>query len=178
MAAFPTSDDISNQLLQHLEGEDKLSVDLKQYPKEAPLAAAIPDLHPKRSELAGIRRDYFNDNSDLGNAATNPVVVDPDSDFFNSSSDTSLARQHPPTLPHLSIGSIRATPINEFNRTQAIFSLAFPTLFPDGKAEFITPRLREVRLRDYVRHLLLYKDSRFAQHSRFRYVAFNIMMRH
>ena len=105
-------------------------------------------------------------------------AVDIDSDFFASSQPGELAGQHPLALPYLSLGSIHATLINEFNWTQAMFSVAFLTLFPNGAAEFITPRMREIGLRDYIRHLLLYKDGRFAQHSRFRYVGFNMLMRH
>jgi ATP-dependent DNA helicase PIF1 len=173
MAAFPTSDDVSDQFLEHLGDEDELDDDLDKYPDEAPLAAAIPDLHAERSELAGIRRDHF----DSSNTVFNDPAPGNAPDNFDSSSG-GLAGQHPSALPHLSMGSIHATPINEFNRTQAIFSLAFPTLFPRGEAEFIIPMMREVGLKDYVRHFLLYKDLRFAQHSRFRYVAFNMMMRH
>jgi ATP-dependent DNA helicase PIF1 len=91
--------------------------------------------------------------------------------------DNKLAGQHPIAVPYLSMGTIRKTPIDEFNRTQAIFSLAFLTLFPNGEAEYVDPRIREIPLRDYVRHLLLFRDGRFARHLRFRYVAFNMLMR-
>jgi ATP-dependent DNA helicase PIF1 len=176
MDAFPTSDDVSDQLLQHLEEDEDVAVDLDNYPEEPPEAAAIPDLHAERSEIAGLRRDYFDSSNPLHRPPT--ATADPDSDILQSTEQDELAGQHPAALPHLSLGSIHATPINEFNRTQAIFSLAFPTLFPNGAAEFITPRMREIGLRDYIRHLLLYKDSRFAQHSRFRYIGFNMLMRH
>lgn len=33
----------------------------------------------------------------------------------------------------------------DFNDTEPLLSLAFPTLFPRGAAEFVTPRLRAVR---------------------------------
>jgi hypothetical protein len=175
--AFPTSEDVSNQLLQHFEEDDEVDVDLNKFPEEAPEAAAIPDLYPDQSELAGLREDYFGASNPIYNAPLVPAV-DIDSNFFVSSQPGELAGQHPPALPHLSLASIHATPINEFNWTQAIFSVAFPTLFLNGAAEFITTRMREIGLRDYIRHLLLYKDGRFAQHSRFRYVGFNMLMRH
>jgi hypothetical protein len=168
---------MSNQLLQRLEEDDEVDVDLNKFPEEAPKAAAIPDLHPDRSELAGLQEDYFGASNPIYNAPPVPAV-DINSNFFASIQPGELAGQHPPALPHLSKGSIHATPINEFNRTQAIFSVAFPTLFPNGAAEFITPRMQEIGLRDYIRHLLLYKDGRFAQHSCFRYVGFNMLMRH
>jgi hypothetical protein len=50
-------------------------------------------------------------------------------------------------------------------------------VFPCGYAEFVTPRLRDVIYPQYVRHLMLNKHMRFDQHLRFRYVAFNTIMR-
>lgn len=40
--------------------------------------------------------------------------------------------QHQIPLP-----SIRRTPLNEFDRSQPLLTLAFPTLYPDGKADFV-----------------------------------------
>lgn len=78
---------------------------------------------------------------------------------------------------YLSMASIRRTPISEFNNREPLLSLAFPSLFPNGQAEFIQPRLREVDYLGYVRHLLCYKDGRFARHPRFRFAAFNMLLR-
>jgi hypothetical protein len=69
------------------------------------------------------------------------------------------------------------TSLNDFNRTQPLLSLTFPTLFPCGEAEFLHPRLRSIRYVDYVRHLIRYEDGRFARHHRFRFVVFNTIMR-
>lgn len=80
-------------------------------------------------------------------------------------------------IPHLTNPGFRATPLSEYNKTQPLLSLAFPLLFPSGKAEFVTSRLRECKYADYVEHLLKYHDSRFASHPRFRYVVFNTYMR-
>ena len=79
---------------------------------------------------------------------------------------------------HLTQPDIRSTPLNEFNSSQALLSLAFPTLFPQGKAEFVTSRLRKVDYASYIERLLKYQDGRFAKHPRFRYVVFNTLMRH
>lgn len=65
---------------------------------------------------------------------------------------------------------ICSTPINEFN-TEGYISCAFPTLFPTGSADFTTPCQHNVK------HLMLYKDGRFAKHPRFRYFALNTEMR-
>ncbi|KAH0826840.1 hypothetical protein AYO21_07253 [Fonsecaea monophora] len=78
---------------------------------------------------------------------------------------------------HLTLPPMRATPLSEFNTTQPMLSWAFPTLFPYGIAEFVTPRLRSITYTDYVKHLLKYQDGRFAKHPRFRYVVFNTIMR-
>lgn len=45
-------------------------------------------------------------------------------------------------VPHLTQPGFRSTPLSEFNRSQPLLSLAFPTLFPDGNAGFVTPRVR------------------------------------
>ena len=73
--------------------------------------------------------------------------------------------------------SIRATPLSEFNKTQPLLSWAFPSLFPRGKAEFVTPRIRSISYNDYIKHLLKFYNGRFARHPRFRYVVFNTIIR-
>ena len=55
--------------------------------------------------------------------------------------------------------------------------MAFPTLFPRRLASFNDSRQRKVDFDDYVKHLLYYKDGRFARHPQFRYWAFNSLMR-
>ena len=67
-------------------------------------------------------------------------------------------------------------PINEFS-TEGYFSCAFPTLFATGAADFLAPRLNRVTISNYLKHLLLYDDGRFAKHCRFRYFALNTEMR-
>jgi hypothetical protein len=54
--------------------------------------------------------------------------------------------------------SIRHTPIDEASGKERILSLAFPTLYPTGQADLNTPRLREVPLKDYARHLMSWHD--------------------
>lgn len=55
--------------------------------------------------------------------------------------------------------------------------MAFPTLYATGRADFNSPRLRSVSLSDYARHLLCYHDGRFGRHPRWRFLAFNTIMR-
>jgi hypothetical protein len=73
--------------------------------------------------------------------------------------------------------SIRHTPVDEASGRERILSLAFPTLYPTGQADLNTPRLRNVPLKDYARHLLCWHDQRFARHARWRFFVFNMYMR-
>jgi hypothetical protein len=54
--------------------------------------------------------------------------------------------------------------------------LAFPTLYSTGQADLNTPRLWNVPLIDYARHLLCWHDQRFAPHARWRFFVFNMYM--
>ena len=73
--------------------------------------------------------------------------------------------------------SIRTTPIDEAAGIQRIFAMAFPTLYPFGRADFNAPRQRAVTLKEYVYYLMRYKDGRFGRHPRWRFLVFNILMR-
>ena len=84
--------------------------------------------------------------------------------------------QQPVAPPTLSWPTSGGTPINEFN-TEGYMSCAFPTLFPTGVADFVAPRPLAVTIGNYFKHLMLYKDGRFARHPRFRYFALNTEMR-
>ncbi|KAJ3455383.1 hypothetical protein MRS44_013983 [Fusarium solani] len=84
----------------------------------------------------------------------------------------SAQAQHQMPLP-----SIRRTPMNEFNRSQPLLSLAFPTLYPDGKADFVEPRLRSITYQDYLAHAMRWQDGRFARHKTWPFVALNTLLR-
>ena len=73
--------------------------------------------------------------------------------------------------------NIANTPIKEFS-TEGYMTCAFPVLFPTGAADFSAPRPRTVTIGYYFKHLLMYRDGRFARHPRFRYFALNTEMRH
>ncbi len=72
--------------------------------------------------------------------------------------------------------TIGGAPINEFT-TEGYFSMAFPTLFPTGAADFLGQRCNKVTIGNYFTHLLKYDDGRFARHPRFRFFALNTEMR-
>ncbi|KAG7413317.1 hypothetical protein Forpi1262_v017045 [Fusarium oxysporum f. sp. raphani] len=115
--------------------------------------SAVPDLLPEDTEMEALHSRI------LGEERDEPVPV----------------RQ--PTQHQLEMPDIRRTPVNEFNRSQALLSMAFPTLFPRGQAEFVEPRLRPIKYADYIQHALRWHDGRFARHPTFRFVVFNTLMR-
>jgi hypothetical protein len=77
---------------------------------------------------------------------------------------------------NIELPTMDTVPIDE-RADLLILSSAFPTLFPAGKANFALPRSRSIKLPDYAKHLLKYKDGRFGRHPRFRYYLFNCIMR-
>jgi hypothetical protein len=87
-----------------------------------------------------------------------------------------ITGQRPP-VTGLPAPSIRHTPIDEASGRERILSLAFPILYPTGQADLNTPRLRNVPLKEYARHLLCWHDQRFARDARWRFFVFNMYMR-
>jgi hypothetical protein len=80
----------------------------------------------------------------------------------------------PPGLP---APSIRSTPLDKAAGRERIFAMAFPTLYPTGRADFNAARLRKVDLNDYARHMMCYHDGRFGRHPRWKFLIFNLLMR-
>jgi hypothetical protein len=118
-----------------------------------PEVVGVPDLHAENDELAELQTQ-----------------------LRQSGAVRNVGRQ-PRRKPHMSMPTPDQTPLSEFNKSHPLLSWAFPSLYPQGRAEFVDNRMREATYPEYVRHLLLYKDGRFAQHPRWRYVVFNTMMR-
>jgi len=76
--------------------------------------------------------------------------------------------------------TVDSEPINEYT-TPFLATLAFPTLFPDGKGD---PTKTCNLVKELIKHLLKYTEKkdgrwiyRFASHSRFAYWAFNMIER-
>ena len=75
-------------------------------------------------------------------------------------------------------------PLNEYD-TPYLATMAFPTLFPDGKGDLTNPSLmRYLSLQEKIQHLLKFAEKkegkwiyRFASHSRFPYWAFDMILR-
>ena len=122
----------------------------------------------------GLSNDIPNENNEVEDPVPRAVVV-PDL----TSEQTEMEHLRRDVLPaprSLSVPSFRGTPVSEWEN-KCLFRMAFPSLFPRGEGDFYLPRDQDIKLADWIRHLLRYKDDRFARHSRFRYVAFNILMR-
>jgi hypothetical protein len=157
LEALPDDFFVDNELIVH-EVEDETEINAgaigaDEY-EEDPEVGAVPDLHPYRDEI-----EFISEQLQCQGAARMTV-----------------GRQ-PRRLPSMSMPTPQRTPLSELNKSHALLSWAFPGLFPRGQAEYVTPRLRNVPYAEYIRHLILYKDMRFAQHPRFRYVVFNTLMR-
>ncbi|KAM5354934.1 hypothetical protein ACJ41O_001580 [Fusarium nematophilum] len=58
-----------------------------------------------------------------------------------------------------------------------MLTLAFPTLYPDGKADFVEPRLRSITYQDYLAYAMRWQDGRFARHKTWPFVALNTLLR-
>ena len=68
-------------------------------------------------------------------------------------------------------------PLSEYS-TEGLYSMAFPSLFPLGVADYFTPRRQRLELYEWAKHLLRYRDDRFATHPRFRFFVLNLIFRH
>lgn len=66
--------------------------------------------------------------------------------------------------------------ISETQRS-CIISLGFPTIFPRAQAEFNLPRERSITYLEWVRHLMKYRDGRFARRHRLHCYLFNTLIR-
>ena len=63
--------------------------------------------------------------------------------------------------------ALSSTPINEHDSGLEVLVQAFPFLFPQGLADLHAVRPWAVKEFEYFKHLIRYKDGRFARHARF-----------
>ncbi|KAJ6578932.1 hypothetical protein B0H10DRAFT_2343751 [Mycena sp. CBHHK59/15] len=77
----------------------------------------------------------------------------------------------------LTMPAVHGTPINE-HMGRSIAIDAFPSLFPNGQADFAAIRNIPVTMTEWAAHLMRFEDGRFARHPQFRYWALNTVMRH
>ncbi|KAE8738449.1 hypothetical protein FOCC_FOCC016072 [Frankliniella occidentalis] len=109
-----------------------------------------------------------------------PTEID-DEEVVNTIIETCIPSISPPTSTDkaeciLKWPTIGKDAINEF-KTPGYIAMAFPTLFPFGKADLRNPREHNITPKQYFKHLMNYQDGRFAKHPRFKYFARNSEMR-
>lgn len=131
--------------------------------------AAVPNFQVGQTEL-----------NRLQNRLENPGVAD-------NSHQVPIREASPPLeagieaspLPadHLELPAIRPTPLNEFNQQFPLLSLACPSLFPRGEADYSATRPIKIKYHEYLEHAMRWHDGRFARHHTFRYIALNTLMR-
>ena len=61
--------------------------------------------------------------------------------------------------------------------TNFFFTMAFPTLFPHGEADYRMNRPQTCTMADWADHLLWFEDGRFARHQYFKFIVHNIIIR-
>jgi hypothetical protein len=141
--------------------------------EDNPLQPALPNRPPQShtSDEEPVSQELAHEqNSFVPSLAPLPSEQDAITTAMNDSglaSTSDAPLPWPPTGPALS----------EYS-TLGLFSMAFPTLFPLGLADISLRRDRKIELHEWVKHLMRYRDSRFATHPRFRFFALNIIFRH
>ncbi|KAK3911591.1 Filaggrin [Frankliniella fusca] len=133
----------------------------------------LPDNGNVYDELNSIKSECDNDKEDDNEDAEDPGSFNVTYSDVPDVNQPSLRKSGDNILIWPSIGK---TPVNEFS-SPGYLSMAFPHLFCYGIADYSMPRMYKVSLSDYIKHLMLYSDGRFAQDERFRYFLMNSEMR-
>ena len=134
-------------------------------PNDIPNGQGLPNADPNE----------LDDENQLPQTAVVPNLL-PDQTEIERLQRVLTQATHPVDFNMLSVPSVADDPISEWD-SKPVFRMAFPGLFPFGQGDFYEPREEVISLGDWIRHLLKYKDGRFARHSRFRYYAFNHLLR-
>ena len=134
------------------------------------------------------------DNPDLGPPTDNPSedIVYNDTTEMSSflpvgeqqQQEIEAARNHLSENDPIPWPSVENEPLNEYHVSH-LATMAFPTLFPDGKGDPINQGLlRDIPLQERIKHLLKFAEIidgkwvyRFANHPRFLYWAFKMIQR-
>ena len=68
--------------------------------------------------------------------------------------------------------------VSEYDPHVKTWLLAFPWLFPGGRGDFISPKLRKQSLSNWMKRLINYKDGRFATDKMWGFYAMDYLQRH
>ncbi|XP_020897308.2 uncharacterized protein LOC110236158 [Exaiptasia diaphana] len=138
------------------------------------------DLNDVESEVScNVEKDKIDDSDVVYNYDTDTNSFLPESTNNDLELDAIQAE-----LGHVDWPSIESNPVNEFT-THFLATMAFPTLFPDGKGDPTNPcLLRDIPLGNKFQHLIKFAENvngkwiyRFASHPRFSYWALNMIQR-
>jgi ATP-dependent DNA helicase PIF1 len=164
-------------LKRHHSGYQDVEIDLEalsQLPEDGTIEPQLPVIETPEEPIT----------SELEELEEAEVSMVPDLQMLHQEEDLlrrdiqQRPQQQPPQFQALTMPSVQSTPIDEHGERVPYMSLAFPTLFPFGKGDFVEPRrVRPLTFSDWCVHLLKYKDGRFARHPRFRYAVFNTLLR-
>jgi hypothetical protein len=183
-------------LVQHHPDYKGLSIsveNLDQLPENGSILDELPHLDPAVVEEAPKSSSESNgsvpvvpEEEEFADDQLDAVLVeescvpnlDPSDSELRVLQDTLGCKPKPdPVTVPFSLATMGSAPVSEFDTSHHIARMAFPTLFPRGQASFNESRDKAVDPDEYIRHLLNYKDGRFARHPQFRYWAFNTLMR-
>ncbi|CAH3106109.1 unnamed protein product [Porites lobata] len=145
----------------------ELAHSLPRYPKDL---SVIPDLGPQNEDDI-----VYNEGTEMSSFLPIPDCQAQEIDAVQQQ------LCHQATMPWPTVDN---EPMNEY-LTPFLATLAFPTLFPDGKGDPTNPSLRrDIPLGERVKHLLKFGENkngkwiyRFATHPRFAYWALNMIQR-
>jgi ATP-dependent DNA helicase PIF1 len=148
---------------------------LESLPENGSVFNMLPQIHEKQT-VDDDANDNEHENEYENESISRTFVPLPpptrrEDDAINETLDRMQSNNSPTIWP-----DIEGVPINEF-KTAGYIARAFPTLYPYGRADFRSSRAIRVLPAEYFKHLLWYKDGRFARHSRWRYFALNSSMR-
>jgi len=141
----------------------------------------LPENCSIADQLPQIENDQLNENSsedenDNDNMVTCTFVPSPPpshSEELIKNTLNQIQFENPPmTWPQIDNSPII---INEC-QTPGYIAMAFPTLYPIGKADLCAEHIRDIKPAEYFKHLLRYKDGRFGQHTCWHYSALNSQM--
>ena len=137
----------------------------------------FPNLNdiPNGQELPNADPNELDDENQPPQTAVVPNLL-PDQTEIERLQQALTQATHPVDSIMLSMVSVADDPVSEWD-SKPVFPMAFPGLFPYGRGDFYKRRGEVISLGDWIRHLLKYKDGRFARHSRFCYYAFNHLLR-
>ena len=162
------NNDSLNSLPLHGVPQDLLSIETENLENSE---ASEPDLGPQNEEDI-----VYNESTEMSSFLPIPEC--------QQQEVQAIQQQlcHQPT--HMPWPTVDNEPLNEY-LTPFLATLAFPTLFPDGKGDPTNPSLhRDVPLAERVKHLLRFGENidgkwlyRFASHPRFAYWALNMIQR-